>query len=101
MQKKTRVTRYAQKTQEVTHVTEVTVDKPLNAHHSTLKAYVPQLTDNYFHINTIMVAKFLLANTIVFLTENNNPSFYNSVWFVNNKIFQLKEMLQDSVFSNH
>ena len=48
-----------------------------------------------------MVAKFLLANTIVFLTENNNPSFYNSVWFVNNNIFQLNEMLQDSVFSNH
>ena len=47
-----------------------------------------------------MVAHYLLANTIVFLTENSNPSIYNNVWFANNNIFQFNEILQDSVFSN-
>lgn len=48
-----------------------------------------------------MVAHYLLANTIVFLTENSNPSIYNNVWFANNNIFQVNEILQDSIFSNH
>lgn len=48
-----------------------------------------------------MTTKYLLANTIVFLTNNRIPAIHNIEWFADNDIFQLDEMLQDSVFSNN
>lgn len=48
-----------------------------------------------------MTEKYLLANTIVFLTENSDLSIYSNEWFFDNNIFQMNEMSQNSVFSNN
>ena len=45
------------------------------------------------------VKQTLIAQNVVLVTNNINTAVFSQYWFIQNKIFQPEEILQDSVFS--
>lgn len=44
------------------------------------------------------IIKEIIAENVIIVTENINPAIFNSIWFVKNEIFEIDDILPDSVF---